>query len=235
MMKAPEPLGSSDDGPTAGLRPETIGRSLERRRVELTLTREAAAEAIGVSRSTYSAYESDQRRLSPDVLRTLAVFLGVELEETLDLYGATCVVQARRALFGASPAGSAAARASIRRVTRSDDMAIVERVYFDAGARDEVRDDTATALRRAHHVAPTDAISSEADEPATTTKHKKHKGHKKEKKAKKSAERGLRPSTVVTSDAPAKPKKKGESKKGESKKSASKRHKAKKRKNKKGR
>ena len=236
MMKAPEPLAHGDDDPTGGPRPVTIGRALERRRVDLNLTRDAAAEAIGVSRSTYSAYESDLRRLSPDVLRTLAVFLGIDVEETLDLYGATCVAQARRALFGVSPVGSTAARAGIRRATRSDDMAIVERVYFDAAAREDVRDTMVAAPHRESRSVPIDATRG-VDEPATK-KHKGHKKHgksKKSKKGKKSKERDLRSPSTAIADHPPTSQAKGESKKGTSKKDVSKKHKAKKRKSKKRR
>lgn len=138
-MRGSEPLSEGDLGQTASRARPTIGQALGRRRDELALSREVAAEVVGVSRSTYAAYESDQRRLSPEVLRTLATFLSVELDEILDLYGATCVAQARRVLFGESLTETmGVARAAMRRTSRGDDMAIVERVYFDADSRDVV-------------------------------------------------------------------------------------------------
>ena len=120
----------------------TVGRALVRRRDELSISRDAAAESVGVSRSTYSAYEGDRRRLSPEALRTLAVFLNVGLEEILELYGETCVIQARRVLLGGSPVGTAGdSRTGIRRTARNNDMAIVERVYFEGSSRDDARED----------------------------------------------------------------------------------------------
>jgi transcriptional regulator with XRE-family HTH domain len=112
--------------------PRTIGRALEERRRELELGHEAAAELIGVSRSTYTGYERDARRISPEVLRPLAHFLDVGVVEILELYGATCVFQARRVLMGneAPTTTTPFAEVRARRLSR-DDTTIVERVYFD--------------------------------------------------------------------------------------------------------
>lgn len=120
--------------------PLTIGGALSERRRELGLDLTRAANAVGVNRSTYAAYERDTRRLSAEALRPLAAFLVLSLDEILGLYAATCVTQARRVLFGEASehAEPAAERTSvdgvIRRAARGDDMSVVQRVYFDAQA-----------------------------------------------------------------------------------------------------
>lgn len=158
----------------------TVGRALEHRRDELGLSREEAASAIGVSRSTYSAYASDQRRLSPDSLGTLAAFVGADLEEILELYGATCVAQARRVLVRGSSVGSLGVeRAGIRRSQRSDDMSIVERVYFDATSRGEESEVIALAPRYA-----ATAGAERATLEGSDVKKKDKRGKKKGKKLK---------------------------------------------------
>ena len=80
--------------------PLTIGGALSERRRVLKWDQTCAASAIGVNRSTHAAYEHDSRRLSAETLRPLATFLMLTLDEILELYGATCVTQARRVLFG---------------------------------------------------------------------------------------------------------------------------------------
>ena len=120
--------------------PLTIGAALGERRRELGLDQSKAANAIGVNRSTYAAYERDARRLSAEVLRPLAEFLALSLEEILKLYAATCVTQARRVLFGEPSSDSepvvesAKSDSVMRRAARGDDMSVVQRVYFDARA-----------------------------------------------------------------------------------------------------
>jgi transcriptional regulator with XRE-family HTH domain len=215
MMKGPEPRARDESGHQQSRRsPPTIGQALQRRRDELALSRDKAAEVIGVSRSTYSAYENDQRRLSPEVLRTLAGYLGSDLEEILDLFGATCVAQARRVLIGVSPAGSLApTRTGIRRTARSDDMAIVERVYFDGSSRDDARDVVAIAPREEGRVTPPGAVPGDFDAPGV-----KKKGKKLKKSAKKSKDRKKRQKSKLKFDASKKESKKGKSKKSKSKK-----------------
>ena len=163
-------------------RPMTVGRALELRRDELGLSREGAASAIGVSRSTYSAYAGDQRRLSPDSLRTLIDFLDVDVEDLLGLYGATCVVQARRALLRGTPPGSEGVeRAGLRRSVSRDDMTIVERVYFDAKPRHD-------ASEVIHVLTPsvrTEFEQTTSDGADGTTRHEKDTKDKKDKKGKK--------------------------------------------------
>ncbi len=138
----------------------TIGHALGERRRYLALDQGTAATRIGISRSTYAAYEHGGRRPSIDVLRSLATFLAVSLDDVLELYGATCIVLARLALMrdmltegesgdamseAASEVADAAAAivaeaassdaavvdVASRRVARADDMSVVRRVYFD--------------------------------------------------------------------------------------------------------
>lgn len=139
----------------------TIGHALGERRRLLGLDQGTAANRIGISRSTYAAYEHGGRRPSVDVLRSLAKFLDVTLDEVLELYGATCIVLARLALMrdmltdgesgaGLSDAASEVADAAAaivaeadaakgaavvevtpRRAMRNDDMSVLKRVYFD--------------------------------------------------------------------------------------------------------
>jgi transcriptional regulator with XRE-family HTH domain len=79
----------------------TIGSSLGKRRLELELEKGQAAEKIGMSRTTYSSYERDTQRPSVDVFPALAEFLGVDMEDFLVLYGATCIAAARASLVRA--------------------------------------------------------------------------------------------------------------------------------------
>ena len=208
-MKDPDSLARNDQ--RVPHRPLTIGRALEQRRDELGLSREGAASAIGVSRSTYSAYASDQRRLSPDSLGTLVAFLGVDLEEILELYGATCVAQARRVLVRGSSAGSMGVeRAGIRRSQRSDDMSIVERVYFDAASRSDTSEVVALAPGYASTPEAERAILENPD-----VKKKDKKGKKKDKRVKDRKKRHAKRSKL---DASVKESKKHKSKKHKSKK-----------------
>lgn len=132
MMKGPALPSDGDAADASSLVPETIGQALAERRRELGVGQDVAADAVGISRSTFAAYERDARRVSPEFLRPLAGFLEVSLVEVLELYGVTCVLQARRALFGDEvPIASTAPRGMRTRPTKREDMAIVERVYFD--------------------------------------------------------------------------------------------------------
>ena len=200
----------------------TVGRALELRREELDLSREGAASAIGVSRSTYSAYASDQRRLSPDSLRTLIDFLDVDIEELLGLYGATCVLQARRALLRGTPPGSEGVqRTGLRRSVSRNDMTIVERVYFDA----KPRHDASEVIHELTPVARTGSGQSTVDGADSmkrredSKKDKKKKTRKRAKKKLKKAKREKgRDARTSLSDAPVKGSKKPKSKKSKSKK-----------------
>ena len=113
----------------------TLGRALVTRRLQLSLDPSHAAAALEVSRSTYGAYERDERRLAPDTLRALAAFLDVSLPRVLEFYGATCIAQARRALLkepSTEPAPAARApRTRVRRRDHGNEMAVVKRVFFD--------------------------------------------------------------------------------------------------------
>ncbi len=113
----------------------TIGRALAQRRHALGLSTERAAAIIGVSRATYAAYERDARRLSVESLRDFAPFLDATDDEIVELYGATCVVQARMALLRDSLRDDDAARprgrAAVSRDVDESDLAVVKRVYFD--------------------------------------------------------------------------------------------------------
>ena len=98
----------------------TIGRALAARRRDTGLDLEAAAARLGVSRSTYSSYERGTRRPSPENLRAVAVFLDVTIDTVLDLYGATCVEQARRVLQPDEVGSAATASDRARRAPRHD-------------------------------------------------------------------------------------------------------------------
>ena len=135
----------------------TIGRALAARRRDTGLDLEAAAARLGVSRSTYSSYERGTRRPSPENLRAVAVFLDVTIDTVLDLYGATCVEQARRVLQPDEVASAATASDRARRAPRHD-VAVIKRVYFDA-----------TGAHGAHHDAvstPTEGAPPEAVQEA---------------------------------------------------------------------
>jgi transcriptional regulator with XRE-family HTH domain len=76
----------------------TIGEALVARRDQLGLDKGRAADLIGMSRTTYGAYEANRQRPSVNVFPALAEFLDVAMEEFLDLYGATMILAARPAL-----------------------------------------------------------------------------------------------------------------------------------------
>lgn len=73
----------------------TIGEALVARRQALGLDKGRAAHRIGMSRTSYGAYERDAQRPSIEVFAPLIEFLSVSLEEFLTLYGATCIAIAR--------------------------------------------------------------------------------------------------------------------------------------------
>jgi transcriptional regulator with XRE-family HTH domain len=189
MTKGPALAAGNDSPEVSAFTMSTIGRALEERRRELGIGQEVAADAVGVSRSTFAAYEHDTRRISPEVLRPLAHFLDVSLVEVLELYGATCVAQARRVLFGdeppAPPSPFSGARA--RRATR-DDMSIVERVYFDTVPEKVPAVALATFEERAGHAASpvgdAGAVVEGESEKKRKKKHKKKSAAKNDKRAK---------------------------------------------------
>ena len=115
----------------------TLGQALIERRIELGVDKASAAKSIGVTRATYAAYESDLRRLSVDVLPALRAFLDVAVEDFLDLYGATCVAQARviilRDLFvnDASMTERPSPTTMLVKNVRDNELSVVERVFFD--------------------------------------------------------------------------------------------------------
>ena len=76
----------------------TIGSALSARRLELGISRVQAAAQVGMSRTTYSSYESDSQRPSVDVFPALAEFLNITIEELLALYGATVITVLRPSL-----------------------------------------------------------------------------------------------------------------------------------------
>lgn len=76
----------------------TIGESLVARREQLGLDKGRAADQIGMSRTTYGAYEANRQRPSVSVFPALAEFLDVDMEYFLELYGATMILAARPAL-----------------------------------------------------------------------------------------------------------------------------------------
>ncbi len=190
--------GSGSAGDAAELvAPEnevTLGRALATRRLHLSLDPTRAAAALDVSRSTYAAYEHDDRRLTPDTLRALAVFLDVNLARVLEYYGATCIAQARRALLKPRTDVSATTertpRASVRRRDHGSEMAVVKRVFFDEGdgssddpegavARDGVTSsDAATAANQ-----PAGRLRDEHEDWKLSNKSKKAKGRDKALKA----------------------------------------------------
>jgi transcriptional regulator with XRE-family HTH domain len=115
----------------------TLGQALIERRIELGIDKSTAATRIGVTRATYAAYESDSRRVSVESLPTLRAFLDVAVEDFLELYGATCVAQARvvilRDLFvsDASKIERPAPTSMMVKNVRDNEMSVVERVFFD--------------------------------------------------------------------------------------------------------
>lgn len=75
--------------------PRTIGEALVARREALGLDKGRAASRIGMSRTSYGAYERDAQRPSIEVFAPLIEFLSISLDEFLTLYGATCIAIAR--------------------------------------------------------------------------------------------------------------------------------------------
>jgi transcriptional regulator with XRE-family HTH domain len=115
----------------------TLGQALVERRIELGIDKANAAAMVGVTRATYAAYESDSRRLSVDGLPALRSFLDVAVEDFLEMYGATCVAQARviilRDLFVSDALTSERPMPTTMMVknVRDNEMSVVERVFFD--------------------------------------------------------------------------------------------------------
>ena len=115
----------------------TLGQALVERRIELGIDKAKAAALIGVARATYAAYEADSRRLSIDGLPALRAFLDVAVEDFLELYGATCVAQARvvilRDLFisDAEVGERPTPTTMLVKNVRDNEMSVVERVFFD--------------------------------------------------------------------------------------------------------
>lgn len=115
----------------------TLGQALVERRIELGIDKAKAAARVGVTRATYAAYESDARRLSVDGLPALRSFLDVAVEDFLEMYGATCVAQARviilRDLFVSDALMSERPMPTTMMVknVRDNEMSVVERVFFD--------------------------------------------------------------------------------------------------------
>lgn len=115
----------------------TLGQALVERRIELGIDKARAAATIGVTRATYSAYESDSRRFSLDGLPALRAFLDVAVEDFLELYAATCVAQARvvllRDLFisDSSMIERPIPTTMLVKNVRDNEMSVVERVFFD--------------------------------------------------------------------------------------------------------
>ena len=115
----------------------TLGQALIERRIELGIDKRKAATLIGVARSTYAAYEMDSRRLSVDGLPALRAFLDVAVEDLLELYGATCIAQARitllRDLFisDQSTVERTPPSAMLVKNVRENEISVVERVFFD--------------------------------------------------------------------------------------------------------
>ncbi|MGC8511055.1 MAG: helix-turn-helix domain-containing protein [Acidimicrobiales bacterium] len=126
----------------------TIGRALATRRRDTGLDQEAAAARLGVTRSTYASYERGTRRPSAEGLRAVADFLDVAIDAVLDLYGATCVEQARRVLEPDSHDNGSTTSPSRGRA-RHHDVAVIERVYFEAAGSNGAPDDSAPALTSA--------------------------------------------------------------------------------------
>ena len=118
----------------------TIGRALAARRRDTGLDQETVAASLGVSRSTYASYERGTRRPSAETLRAVALFLDVSIDAVLDLYGATCVEQARRVLEPDSHDGGPTTSPS-RVGARRHDVAVIERVYFEAAGSSATHDD----------------------------------------------------------------------------------------------
>jgi transcriptional regulator with XRE-family HTH domain len=83
---------------TSDLTSDTIGDALLAKRKERRLDQGRAAAEIGVSPSTYRSYEKNTQRPSVNVFPLLAKFLGLEMEDFLQLYGATVIFALRPAL-----------------------------------------------------------------------------------------------------------------------------------------
>jgi Zn-dependent peptidase ImmA (M78 family)/transcriptional regulator with XRE-family HTH domain len=69
---------------TINVRPEVLGARLKAARTLKRLTQEAAAEALGVARTTIVAMEGGKRAVTPQELRALAKFYGAPEGELLD-------------------------------------------------------------------------------------------------------------------------------------------------------
>lgn len=99
---------------------DTIGSVLRARREALGLDKGRAASRIGMSRTSYGAYERDAQRPSIEVFAPLIEFLDIPLEDFLVLYGATCVAIARASFSEpTSASGSVAIGAQDERVESS--------------------------------------------------------------------------------------------------------------------
>ena len=172
----------------------TIGHALGERRRFLGLDQGTAAIKIGISRSTYAAYEHGGRRPSIDVLRSLASFLDISLDDVLELYGATCIVLARLALMrdmltegesgeGLSSAATEVADAaaaivagaadasdavgvSARRIDRYDDMSVLKRVYFDVATGSDHRPNRSYAVVTSDGPGALRRAGAHAEDPA---------------------------------------------------------------------
>lgn len=83
---------------TPDLTSDTIGDALLAKRKQRRLDQGRAAGEIGVSPSTYRSYEKNTQRPSVNVFPLLAKFLGLEMEDFLQLYGATVIFALRPAL-----------------------------------------------------------------------------------------------------------------------------------------
>ncbi len=110
----------------------TIGRALAARRRDTGLDQEAAAAHLVVSLSTYASYERGTRRPPVEKLRAVADFLDVTTDAVLDLYGATCVEQARRVVQPDSADSGSPTSSRRTRAARRHEVSVIERVYFDA-------------------------------------------------------------------------------------------------------
>ena len=172
---------------------QTIGQTLLLRRHALRLDQGRAATLVGISRSTYAAYERDARRLLIDVLPAVADFLNVDRERILELYGATCVAQAdatlREGAFTLTPTNADLHAAGATAAVREDDMSVVKRVYFDAkGAHEATPTDvtipTPPVRRAVHAGAPLTVVTGDAKVRQSNDggEKKKKSGNKKSQK-----------------------------------------------------
>lgn len=113
--------------------PRTIGEALVARRQTLGLDKGRAANRIGMSRTSYGAYERDAQRPSIEVFAPLIEFLSISLDEFLTLYGATCIAIARASFDEptggryASMTSSGAARMSSAETVDVDTSAVLAR------------------------------------------------------------------------------------------------------------